>query len=609
MSIPTLELFELSVYRRNYEDAAKHLSALLKDLDGNYGQFGAGFQAISPRTITSVHYDEHVLARVCAAVGSLFADPSFFINEEWQNQFITWHRWMSTLFAASSFRNADHLLRAINQAKNPEHFEFATNELHKFCMLYLPDSEIPINLDGLWAVNKKLAVSLCMALLSPRFLGTEAAHAKREVILEWLPAKLMEYENLFDLPFGILHDVYMHCSYADRADKHEIKRTINQLIRKQLLSRGYADRAEKNVFASQRPSAEKPVIVILLEWFSSSHSVFRTHSETLRGLKKNFRTIALGMPGRVDDAGKDVFSEYYDVPSEGTSIFDQLNFVASMVDKYKPEIFFCPAVGMFLLTIFAANLRFAPIQMAALGHGASTMSPCMDYFVLEKDFLGDPACFSEEVLQMPIDGMPFVPSSARQDLTPVLREAPVVVRVAVAATPMKYNPQFLMACQKIKNKSKVPVEFHFLAGMSQGFIYMQLNNLIQRCLPGAVVHRHLNYPEYMQVVNQCDLFINPFPYGNMNGIADMADQGLVGVCKTGPDVHEHIDEGLFRRLNFPAWLIADTVQDYVDASVRLIEDHALRLELRRALIESRKTDVLYSGRPQVLGELLRKKLS
>ena len=76
-------------------------------------------------------------------------------------------------------------------------------------------------------------------------------------------------------------------------------------------------------------------------------------------------------------------------------------------------MFYAPAVGMFPLTIFLANLRFAPIQVAALGHGASTMAQCMDYYVLDEDFIGDEACFSETLIRMPVDTMPFVRSSAQ----------------------------------------------------------------------------------------------------------------------------------------------------------------------------------------------------
>ena len=48
----------------------------------------------------------------------------------------------------------------------------------------------------------------------------------------------------------------------------------------------------------------------------------------------------------------------------------------------------------------------------------------------------------------------------------------------------------------------------------------------------------------------------------------MVTLGLVGVCKTGAEVHEHIDEGLFKRLGLPEWLIANTVDEYVERAIR-----------------------------------------
>ena len=84
----------------------------------------------------------------------------------------------------------------------------------------------------------------------------------------------------------------------------------------------------------------------------------------------------------------------------------------------------------------------------------------------------------------------------------------------------------------------------------------------------------------------------------------MAFQGLVGVCRTGPDVHERIDEGIFRRLGMPDWLIAHTDKAHVQATLRLVENHSDRLTLRRDLLACRAVEVLYQGRSEVLSEKL-----
>ena len=105
------------------------------------------------------------------------------------------------------------------------------------------------------------------------------------------------------------------------------------------------------------------------------------------------------------------------------------------------------------------------------------------------------------------------------------------------------------------------------------------------------------------------MFINPFPFGNTNGIIDTVSAGLVGVCLTGPEVHEHIDQGLFERLGLPQWMVAKTVDEYVLAACRLAENHEERVRLCKEHSGLDKVEVLFEGRPEVMGELFREKLS
>jgi filamentous hemagglutinin family protein len=115
--------------------------------------------------------------------------------------------------------------------------------------------------------------------------------------------------------------------------------------------------------------------------------------------------------------------------------------------------------------------------------------------------------------------------------------------------------------------------------------------------------KHQDYASYMKVIAGCDMFLNPFPFGNTNGIVDTVWAGLVGVCKTGREVHEHIDEGMFRRLGFPEWTIAGTTQDYKAAALRLIENESERRDLARTLAGKKAIEkLIFKGRPEILGE-------
>lgn len=178
------------------------------------------------------------------------------------------------------------------------------------------------------------------------------------------------------------------------------------------------------------------------------------------------------------------------------------------------------------------------------------------------------------------------------------------MRVAVAATIIKLNPGFLRTCGEIAREARAPVEFHFLVGQANGLAYPQVRNIIHRLVDkDPVVHKHQNYHRYMQVIADCDLFLNPFPFGNTNGIVDTVWAGLVGVNKTRPEVNEHIHEGMFGRLGFPGWMTARTREDYKAAALRLSDHPEERRELAARLAGPKAIErLIFKGRPEILGE-------
>lgn len=595
-----LEKFEYLCYRHDLEGGARALILLLRQLDVEYGMLNSDFSVGGPLTnLLQEESDQHYLARIAAAASALLSDPALFFAPEHHVDLFGLHRWLAAIFAASPFGNADHILRSLNLAGPDflQDIEVAPANIFKFCLLYHPNSEIRLDLDALWAFDPVMAASLCIGLLSPRFLGTHAAHSKREAILPWLTKKLPEIADLEQLPLGVLHDVYMHCSYADRADKHDIKRSISGLIKRKLDAQGLEDRVALAAIAEG-----KPVLLVVLEWFSSGHSIYRTHSRTLEAARERFHVVATGYAACVDEITRKVFDEF--VPLEGGPMVEQLRAIQDLAAARNAQILYMPSVGMFPLTMFLATLRVAPLQCMALGHPATTHAPAVDYVVVEEDYVGDPACFSETLLRLPTDGMPYRPSAHTPALYPKGPRANVdCVRIAVCATSMKLNPGFLEACAEIGRRSSVKVHFHFLIGQCQGLIQPQVNRMVRQSLGElATVHAHQPYPEYMATIAGCDMFLNPFPFGNTNGIVDTVSAGLVGVCLSGREVHEHIDQGIFERLGFPDWLVAQSRPAYVTASLRLIANHQERAELQSRLAGPEQVKRLFRGRPEALRE-------
>ena len=607
---PSVIQFEKAITEKNYEAACTELLDILNKIDTNFGDI-EGIDFDYPQQLETLMQDRIVYfcTRMANAITQLFCDPQFSLSESGANRFFVVQRWLNLIFASSPYINADHILQTYNC--NPErdsiydiYLEPNKNVLMKFAVLYLPESNVNLNLDTMWETDKNICGSLCFALQSPRFIGTPAAFSKRSTILQWFPAKLEQFHVLDDLPSNISHDVYMHCSYDTAENKHNVKKALNQVIRNHLLKCGWQDRQITQIGMRNG----KPVMVVVLEHFHSSHSIYRTHSTSMIAAREQFYLIGLGN-NAVDQAGRDVFDEFHEF--DGSNILKKLAFLKEMCEKNDAAVLYMPSIGMDLATIFVSNARFAPIQVIALGHPATTHSEFIEYVIVEDDYVGSESCFSETLLRLPKDALPYVPSSlAPTDVQYVLRETPEVVNIGIAATTMKLNPYFLETLKTIRDRAKVKVHFHFALGQSIGITHPYVARFIRSYLDDdATAHPHSPYNRYLDILHNCDMMLNPFPFGNTNGIIDMVTLGLVGVCKTGPEVHEHIDEGLFKRLGLPEWLIADSVEDYIERAIRLAENHQERLALRRHIIENNGLKTLFSGDPSPMGKTLFAKLT
>ncbi|MGZ7847027.1 UDP-glucose:protein N-beta-glucosyltransferase [Haemophilus sp. SZY H57] len=606
---PSVIRFEQEVAAKSYESACVELLDILSKIDSNFGGV-EGIEIDYPSQLNDELVQDkikHLCIRVAVAMSELFSDPKLDISEGGAQRFFTLQRWINMIFASSPFVNADHVLQAYN--RNPDktnlfdfHLDNTKSSLIKFCILYLPESNINVNLDALWNLDPELCASLCFALQSPRFIGTEQSFSKRGTLLQWFPEKLATIENLNNIPSAISHDVYMHCSYDIAENKHWVKQALNQVIRRHLLQGGWVDRDVTKL--GERDG--KPVMVILLEHFHSSHSIYRTHSTSMIAARERFHLIGVGNDA-VDAAGQAVFDEFHLL--KGDNIFGKLNELKEICEKNGAAVLYMPSIGMDLTTIFASNTRLAPVQVIALGHPATTHSDFIEYVIVEDDYVGSEKCFSEQLLRLPKDALPYVPSAlAPQHVEYRLRENPEVVNIGIASTTMKLNPYFLAALKAIRDRANVKVHFHFALGQSSGVTHPYVERFIKSYLGNdATAHPHAPYDQYLRILHNCDMMVNPFPFGNTNGIIDMVTLGLVGVCKTGAEVHEHIDEGLFKRLGLPEWLIANTVDEYVERAIRLAENHQERLELRRHIIENNGLQTLFTGDPSPMGKVLLEK--
>ena len=600
----SLDEFEQLVYTHAHDQASLMFLAALILLHQKRGELDADFRASGMIGLSADQQRERFCTRLVSAVSTLFSNPDFRPSNECFRLFLTLHEWIGMLFSATALGDADHVTRHLNP-RGPADNWFLPGDsfLEKLCLLYSIESELELDFAALWAHDKVIAACLALVLLAPVFKGSVNGHGKREALLQWLPGKLRQIDDLDDLPTSVLHNAYMFCSYADTPQRHAIKQDINVLVRRKLEQLGLTDlpapvASPVNGDAQRR---KKPLMMVVVEWFNGAHSIYRTHSRTIEAAREHFEVVGFGFGYAIDDAGRAIFDRFIEL-EEPDYVGACLRTIRAFAEAEQPDVLYMPSVGMFVLTVFMSNLRIAPLQIAALGHPATTHSDKIDYISVEEDYVGDPACFSERLLKLPKDGQPYRASRALPDIAPRIPERRESVRVIVTASPMKFNPAFLDACRQIQERAGIPVPFHFMPGAPNGLPLLQMRRVIGEAVPGAIIHGFHEYAAYLARVDDADLFLSPFPFGNTNGIVDAFTLGVPGVCKTGPEVFEHIDGALFARAGMPSWTTADSVDAYIEAALRMITQHDEREALRRQLIDTKAVERFFEGRPEEFGK-------
>ncbi len=571
--LPSLVAFERHVSARDFNAAVDEAVRILRSIDQGTGSlnklnFGVPVADIADR-------DLHIrfATRFSAAFGDLLTLPNVTISAQAVEMLFIHHRWSDMMFQLGGFQTSAHLVARLTDSPSGK-WTLAGAAMIQFLVVFSPTSTLEINLDECFAANPGATVIAALGYLSARVCVTDRACAFRERLLEWLPGKL-DNMTLGRMRLAYTAEVYMHCSYASGAGKHRIKADLIAQMRKVCLAAGARE------MTRPPPKRARPRIVVLAEHFRAGHSVFRTHSRAVRSLRARFEVIGVAYGERTDDAVRALFDDLIVYPPG--DLIEGVSAVANQIVALEPDIVFHLGVGMANHVIALASLRLAPIQCVSYGHTATTMSPVIDYVILPDDFVGAEDRFSEKVLRLPPEAIPYAAPAASEPPLPPRPAALAdegVLRIAIPASVMKLNAPFLRVLARIAARASRKVEFAFFPLAAVGLGHFYLDQEVKRILPDAIVYPESVRSIYLERLGRCAFFLCPFPYGNMNSIIDAMIMGVPGVCLDGEEAHARADVAIFRRLGLPDALATRSLEDYIAAALRLIDDADWRARCR-----------------------------
>jgi hypothetical protein len=586
---PSLEAFEFAVAGREGATALNEAFKILRAIDERYGRV----DTIGGPAPGGERWLERIATRFCAAFGPLICDPATPLSAAAYEQLIAHHRWIELMFSASGFATPEHLVPLLATGEGAAR-RVPKQNLARFLLLYSAAAGMGVNLDEAASADPPTAIGAALGYLATRFCFTDAGHALRERLVEWLPPRLGQVK-LGGLALQGLASPYMHCSYASSPAKHTVKAPMMAQMRRGCLEAGCREWDP----AQPRRAEARPTIVVTTENFSLHHSIWRTHSRAVQGLRDRFRLVGFLYPQHLSPEVTASFDEIVPYAGEGGFLSIVRN-VADEVLARAPAMVLHLGVGMSPVVIALASLRLAPVQAASFGHTATTASPAIDHMILPDDFVGDPALFTENLVRLPAAAMPYrirdgFDYGAVRQRAAAAYDPSGPLRIAVPASAMKLGPPLFDALAKAAATATRALEFHIFPLGCSGLGHAELARRLGPRLPMAVIHPELPYEDYLERLGSCAFFVCPFPYGNMNSIVDAALAGLPGVCRDGPEAHAHADAAYFRRMGFPEALIAEGEAGYVAAIVRLADDAAWRAECRAIAAKVDATHPFFDG--------------
>jgi hypothetical protein len=593
VSAPNFSLvaFERLVVERAHEGAALMALQILESIDTVYGciqhiDLGAPYDSADDEQRAVIF-----CTRFAAALTRVLTEGDFGFSDVGFEAFLLQHRWIDLIFSISGFGTSDHLLPMIGRGVGRDLWNLSSQNIIRILPILSMNSQFDLDFDQWWRANPVATATAFLHFLGSRSVFQPRAFALRERLLEWLPARLDDIK-LGTISLSKASECYMHCSYAFTPRKHAIKAAIINQMRRQCIEIGCREVSEVPAGSGVRPT-----IVVIAEHFSSNHSIYRTHSQAVRSLRARFRVVGVLPSQDMDPATASCFDEQ--LPYPATDFATGVKSLATDILTRAPSVVLHLGVGMRAESIALASLRLAPVQCVSFGHTATTMSPVIDYMILPEDFVGSPDCFSEKLATCPKEAMPFVPVIRRAGGRSHRREDESLVRVAVPASIMKLNPRFLDTLARIAQGSRRPTEFHFFPLAAFGLVHVELARVVRRRLSCAIVHPQLPLEIYVEKLSTCDLFLSPFPYGNMNSIIDAVSVAVPGVCLDGIETHAHIDAAMFARIGLPPELAANSIDGYVAAACRLIDDADWRRDCAKICVACDLDAAFFRGNPNL----------
>jgi predicted O-linked N-acetylglucosamine transferase (SPINDLY family) len=252
--------------------------------------------------------------------------------------------------------------------------------------------------------------------------------------------------------------------------------------------------------------------------------------------------------------------------------------------SHQIEALVFPEIGMDPMTMKLANLRLAPVQIAAWGHPETSGLPSIDYFVSAQGIEPENAqrYYTERLIQLPNLGCNYqlLNVTARAPDLPKLGIKEGYPLLICPGTPYKYAPQYDGILVEIAQRLGLCQFIFFTFGLEND-LTGKLKQRLQRKFKDsglelddfALFIPWLEAPEFYGLMQRADVYLDTIGFSGFNTAMQAVQCSLPIVTREGRFMRGRLASGILKQLGVQE-LVAANEEDYIELTVKLVQDKA-----------------------------------
>lgn len=487
-------------------------------------------------------------------IEAFLSDPKSKLPDKNFLALMPYHETFHGLLSLFGMENTDEIVTAIlNSAR-----ELSDTQQKKLALLLSMRTKLDI-VKVIKRIDTKYRVMAVTCYLSYLKIVDDETHNNKVTLLQLgydLEKAYTDFQHL-----RIAHSVYFQCSYLDYPDKHKIKKSINIATQRFLQGKQRDFKKLKSTAPEVLPDIEidpsKPKLAVLMDFMRHGHAMLRVWGPWINALRSTFNVVIF-VSAELCDQGLEK-----DYPNIVT--FMNIGEMVQVFHSYNPDMLIMPSIGMGPFSIFAANMRLAPVQMMGLGHPATTMSSYLDFVY------GDPHGYDERAFptdKFVADAIPFrfTQRLAREKFEELAQQndqpkTERQINVSIVGAVQKMAAPFINLLKELETESDFDITFTFHLD-SLGFDSLYLQRYFQNKFKSVRFNGWQKYEDYIQSIASADIVLNPFPFGNTNTIIDTLLLGKPCIGLYGPEPAAKAESYVLEILGLNDGFVAKDKEDY-----------------------------------------------